>query len=152
MKRMEISDDSVLETKREYHREYNRPYMKQWRKDNPDKIKQIYKKTRGINRLAGLIRCTRQTAKKRGLDHTITTEDLAKTLVCPLTGIEIDWDVGTGRHMKNPSIDRIDPEKGYVPGNVEVMSCLGNTMKCNATPEQLLFFAKEILKRYGTNL
>lgn len=45
----------------------------------------------------------------------------------------------------------IDPTKGYIKGNVEVMSSLANTMKSKATPEQLLHFAQEILKRYATN-
>lgn len=133
--------------KKLYHREYNR----KWAQANPERVKANVAITRTNKRLEGLIRCTRQTASKKGLDHTITVNDLVKVSHCPLTGIEIDWSVHTGRHSRNPSIDRIDPDQGYIPGNVEVMSSLGNTMKCNATPEQLVAFAKEILKRYDSN-
>lgn len=132
---------------KEYHRQYNRAYMKQSRLENPEKFLEREKQWRETNRLQTLIYATKQTAKKKNLEHTITVDDLLQPTHCPLTGIEIDWSC-SGRHMSNPSVDRIDPTKGYVKGNVEVMSCLGNTMKNNATPEQLLFFAKEILKRY----
>lgn len=135
------------EKAREYHREYNRDYMKKSRLENVDKFKERELSWRLDNRLQTLIFASRQTAKKKGLEHTITIEDLEQVAVCPLSGIEIDWGV-SGRHLRNPSIDRIDPNKGYIPGNVEIMSCLGNTMKNNATPEQLVYFAKAILKRY----
>jgi len=55
---------------------------------------------------------------------------------------------GKGRLPNSPSLDRIDPTKGYIKGNVEVISNLANTMKQNATPEELLAFAREVIKRY----
>jgi len=138
------------ETAKAYHREYNRSYMKKWREDNLDVAKARDMKWRADNRLKTLIFATKQTSKIKGLLHDISIEDLVQVPICPLTGIEIDWTC-SGRHLRNPSVDRIDNSKGYVKGNVEIMSCLGNSMKSNATPEQLIFFAKEILRRYDTN-
>ena len=135
------------EKSKKYHREYNRSYMKKSREENPELFKARDKNWRTNNRLQSLIFSTKQTAKKKGIDHDIDISDLVKVQICPLTGVEIDWSV-SGRHLLNPSIDRIDPSKGYVKGNVEIMSCLGNSMKNAATKEQLLHFAKEILKRY----
>jgi len=138
------------EQAREYNREYNREYMKKRRRQlSPEEIREQYVRQRTNDRLGSLVRTTRMTAKRRGIEHTITKEDLTQPEFCPLTGIKIDWSV-SGRHMANPSVDRIDPNKGYIPGNIEVMSCLGNSMKNNATPEQLVHFAQEILKRYGS--
>ena len=45
-----------------------------------------------------------------------------------------------------PSADRIDPRKGYVRGNIQVISMKANAMKANATPEELRSFALWVLK------
>jgi hypothetical protein len=45
---------------------------------------------------------------------------------------------GNGKlHMSSPSLDRIRPELGYVPGNVAVISYKANAIKQGATPEEL---------------
>jgi hypothetical protein len=51
----------------------------------------------------------------------------------------------------SPSVDRIDPTKGYTKDNVQVISNLANAMKQNATKEELIVFAKWVLKTYGEN-
>tara|TARA_Y100000034_G_scaffold96183_1_gene117051 strand:- start:83 stop:640 length:558 start_codon:yes stop_codon:yes gene_type:complete len=64
--------------------------------------------------------------------------------VCPVQRIELDWNInGRGGHDNSPSLDRIDPTKGYIPGNVMIMSSLANKMKSNSTLEQ-----KKIEARY----
>jgi hypothetical protein len=50
--------------------------------------------------------------------------------------------------MYSPSLDRIDNNKGYIKGNVEVISWKANIMKSNASPEELVEFAKAILEKF----
>tara|TARA_R100000234_G_scaffold116512_1_gene93690 strand:+ start:9 stop:596 length:588 start_codon:yes stop_codon:yes gene_type:complete len=70
--------------------------------------------------------------------------------VCPVLGVELDWDVKVNGGVNNsPSLDRIDATKGYIPGNVMIISSLANKMKQNATPEQLVKFSKFMLSKYG---
>jgi len=70
--------------------------------------------------------------------------------VCPVLGIELDWNVKiNGGQDNSPSLDRIDSTKGYIKGNVMLMSTLANKMKQNATPEHLVKFSKYMLSEHG---
>lgn len=89
----------------------------------------------------------------KGLEHTISKNDIVLPEICPYLGIRIDYrrakERGRLRSFDAPSIDRIDPTRGYVPGNVQVISDLANRMKSDATVEQLLAFAEGVLRRHG---
>ena len=87
----------------------------------------------------------------RGRKYT-SWEAIEYPKVCPVFGVELDWGMRgkNGSHKSNsPSLDRIDSTKGYIPGNVMMMSVLANTMKNNATPEQLVKFSKYMLSEHG---
>ena len=68
--------------------------------------------------------------------------------VCPVFKMKLDWGMH-GLQNNSPSLDRIDPTKGYIPGNVMMMSDIANRMKSNATPEQLKQFCRYYL--FGDN-
>jgi hypothetical protein len=55
---------------------------------------------------------------------------------------------GSGDIM-SPSLDRIDPNKGYVIGNVQIISLLANRMKNDASKDELQRFAKWVLNDLG---
>lgn len=68
---------------------------------------------------------------------------------CPYLGIKLDYDFGKGSIKENsPSFDRIDPGKGYVAGNVEIVSFKANTMKSNASVEEQIKMAEAVLLRH----
>lgn len=75
-------------------------------------------------------------------------EDIDIPETCPMLGMPLTTTQGEGVVWSNASVDRIDNTKGYVKGNVQVVSRLANSMKQHATPEQLVAFAKAILKQY----
>lgn len=59
--------------------------------------------------------------------------------MCPVLGVPLDYTIGKGGICNDysPSFDRIDPSKGYVSGNVIVVSTLANRIKSNANVDQL---------------
>lgn len=96
-----------------------------------------------------LHRVAKYRASKRGLDFDITPEDIIIPDYCPILGMKLEVGEGAGGKSTSPSLDRIDNTKGYVKGNVQVISNLANSMKSTATPEQLRKFAEWVLKNYG---
>lgn len=117
---------------------------------NPEKYRAKQQEWKlGKGRKKHLISHARKRAKDRGLPFSITADDIEIPEFCPVLGIPIIQPM-TGKVAPGcATIDRIVPELGYVPGNVQVMSHLANAMKNNATPEQLLAFADWVYKTYG---
>ena len=89
-------------------------------------------------------------ASKSNAPFDIAIEDIVTPTHCPYLGIPLFKGDKKQTH-NSPSLDRINPEKGYVKGNVEVISNKANAMKYNATPDELVKFAQEILRRYVPN-
>lgn len=80
----------------------------------------------------------RQRAKAKGLPCTIGQEDIpAIPATCPVLGIPIVDGRGSRRTNNSASLDRIVPKKGYVPGNIRIISHRANLLKSNASAEEL---------------
>lgn len=78
----------------------------------------------------------RRNAKKRGSDFSLCKADFEPLPShCPVLGIELDYS-GLGK-ANSASIDRTDSRLGYIPGNVVIMSRRANTLKNDATLEEL---------------
>lgn len=91
----------------------------------------------------------KRRAKDRDVVFDIEMSDIVIPKVCPILGIELFCTSGRSGAFKNsPSLDRIDPEEGYIKGNIQVISQLANVMKSNATTEDLVMFAKWVLQNY----
>ena len=68
--------------------------------------------------------------------------------ICPILGISLVTGVGCPTEH-SPSLDEVVVGEGYVVGNVQVISRKANTMKSNATPEELRRFARWVRRVYG---
>jgi hypothetical protein len=79
----------------------------------------------------------RQRAKRIGLPFSITEADIVIGKVCPVMGIPYKTGKNHIPHPHAPSLDRISPKKGYVPGNVVVISRMANGIKHDASLEQI---------------
>lgn len=96
---------------------------------------------------------SKTNARKRGVEHTISQSDIILSDTCVYLGVKIDYSVRENdneiRAYNIPSLDRIDSTKGYIPGNIQVISYLANRMKQDATIDQLVSFALGILRVHG---
>ena len=96
-----------------------------------------------------LLNKAKQNAKIRNREFNITIDDIIIPEKCPLLEIPLQINIGKGGAKDNSySIDRIDSSKGYIKGNIQIMSKLANVMKNSATQKQLITFSKNILKLY----
>lgn len=99
----------------------------------------------------GIVKTMLNNARKRAslfnLDYNLEVEDIILPEECPI--LKHKFEIGkTGGSKYSYSLDRIDPSKGYVKGNVQVISRLANAMKNEASPEELKLFANYILQNY----
>lgn len=88
-------------------------------------------------------RRARSTANRKGLDFDLDLSDIVIPALCPILKVPL---VRRGRYA--PSIDRIRSTRGYVKGNVVIISRLANTMKAHATFLELATFCENAAKFY----
>ena len=87
-------------------------------------------------------------AKSRGIEFSLTLDDISIPDFCPIMNLKLKAHQG-GLQKNSPSLDRIHPDKGYVSGNVWVISSLANSIKGQATPDELKTFI-QYYKLFGT--
>jgi len=132
-------------------------YMRAWKRKNKEKVNKTNQKWKDANR--DLVRSRereraykragtgpgyralwlnniKHRAKKKGLPFDLTLEDLPIPAVCPILGIPLTMRSGSF-HDNSPSIDRIIPAKGYVKGNVAIVSYRANRIKDYGTLDEL---------------
>jgi hypothetical protein len=90
-----------------------------------------------------MLRRARRRAREKGLAFDIDANYLRSVVPshCPILGVELAWSTrrlnGDTTLPNSPSLDRIDPTKGYVKGNVWIVSARANRIKNDATHEEL---------------
>lgn len=111
-----------LELHPEKYKELNRKYSKEWARSHPEER---------------LRAAARQRASQNSIPFDIERSDIVIPACCPLLGLPLQRG-GSGRVKYNsPSLDRIHNDRGYVKGNVWVISHRANHLKSNATLEEL---------------
>lgn len=98
-----------------------------------------------------MFRRAKSRAKERNIEFSIDKSDVIIPEFCPILGVKLEPFAGhSGGRPNSPALDRIDNSKGYIKGNVVVISHLANMMKSSASREELLTFADWVQKAYST--
>lgn len=95
---------------------------------------------------ANMYYAAKQRAKRKGLPFAIEIADISIPEKCPLLGIKLEKGI-KGFNPNSPSLDKIVPELGYVKGNVWVISMRANTIKQNASLEELQELTKSLERK-----
>lgn len=97
-----------------------------------------------------LLAAARQRAKRKNLEFNIDIQDIFIPTRCPLLGVVLEMS-GDPSLYNSPSLDRIDPLKGYIKGNVWVISKRANSIKTNASLDEIEKVAVGLKRRLGCN-
>jgi len=105
-----------------------RAERRKWCTDNPEKY---------------IFSSAKSRAKKAKECFTISLEEVVIPEFCPCLGIKLEL---FGEAYNSPSLDRIDNTKGYVKGNVQVISQRANRCKSNLTKLEMVLVARAFLE------
>lgn len=128
----------------------SRRYQKK-HKDKYSSYKRLYKRNyKFTHPQRWLLNCARHRAKERNIPFNLNITDIKIPGICPVLGIPLFFSKG-GRTNNTPTVDRIIPEKGYITGNIIVISWRANHLRNDASInelEQIYKFYKNLFKTF----
>lgn len=135
--------------------EKERDYMRERRARMPELAemeRQRYKARRRADIVKYLIKGAQSRSVKRGHDFDLTLEWARQrwTGKCELTGIVFVMSQGC-IGSRSPSLDKIDPAKGYTQGNCRFILASVNSFKGAWTDEEMIFIATALVARRASS-
>ena len=145
---------ALSDSKKEYQKLYKekykdklRDYAKQYYLKNKEKLSTMNLAYKSANPERILWQSAKERAIRFNLDFTISIDDIIIPSHCKILGLPLYK--GKGIPIENsPSLDRINPKLGYTKDNIQIISFKANTMKSNASQEDLVVFAYWIMENY----
>jgi hypothetical protein len=112
-----------------------------------ERMKEYNRRPERVRRQAH--RKAKERATRSGTPFTITLDDVpAIPSHCPALGIPLVQGDQVGGRGSAPSLDRLIPEFGYVPGNVVWISHLANAIKSKANVREIYAVADWLHEEY----
>lgn len=147
----------ILQRKRERrasdpeYRDSCRANSKKWSKANPEKNRNYMRKRLKVprHRINHLIGCAKRRAKEKSIDFDISIDDLLPLPdICQVFGTKLNYAGGKYFHPESASLDRLNPKKGYIVGNIRIISMRANILKRDGSLQEL----KQIVDYIEKNL
>ena len=115
---------------------------------NKSNRKQYLRDWKSNNREKDIFLLAKHRAKSKGIEFNIELSDIIIPEICPILGLPLKLTVDKDRDL-SPSIDRIDNTKGYIKGNIQIISFKANAMKSTANKDELINFSNWVRENYG---
>ncbi len=115
-------------------------HLKEWCKNNPEKLLAKSRRWRDRNPEYYLFYMAKRRARRDGLEFSISIEDIPTVPThCPVLGIPLFKrnDGKKGPCDNSPTLDRVDPTRGYSKDNLVVISYKANRWKSNMNRQDL---------------
>ena len=79
----------------------------------------------------------KQAGTRRNIDVDLSVDDIEMPTHCPIFGFKLNYDTNIKDDPASPSIDRINNDLGYVRGNIITCSRRANSLKKDATVDEM---------------
>lgn len=98
-----------------------------------------YQRARNLNNpRKAMFNRAKQRANIKGWKFDLDVSDIIIPEYCPVLGIKLTRSLlAKGGSDNSPSIDRLNPNKGYIKDNIRVISMRANYLNSNSTVEEL---------------
>jgi len=124
-----------------------RIYCKACAKERFREQRRVYHINRKINKPEiYLFDKAKTRAKSMGREFNIELSDIVVPKICPLLQIPLIASFDKQYTYNSPSLDRIDSSKGYIKGNIVVVSWRANIIKGDATLKELELITNNLKK------
>ena len=90
---------------------------------------------------------TKSRAKAKGIPFEIEVSDIVIPEFCPLLPfikLNTEPEPNASQRWSSPSIDRLIPSKGYIKGNILICSKRANTIKNDASVDELMMLTDNL--------
>jgi hypothetical protein len=136
-------------------REYWRDWQVKYYEEDAEGYRAIRRRMKDKNPIGFMVRGARSRAIRKAIPFTITDADVTIPENCPCCSVKMTprrGPAGKGFLRESPSLDRIDSRLGYVVGNIAVICSRCNTLKNDASIEELetvLRWMKSVQHKWG---
>ena len=133
----------------EDHVEECRIWRQKWYLENQQRVLELRRKNYNLDKIRErrktypekhLFQSAKARARRSGVEFEIIEADVIIPEFCPVYGMRLTKE-GHARKEHSPSLDRIDPTKGYIRDNIWVISWKANRLKSNASAEDIMKLA-----------
>jgi hypothetical protein len=134
------ANQTNYENRKQYHKKVSEllAIQNESLPDPEDKLKKFV--------IARMLRAAKWRAKRDNKEFSITEKDIELPEFCPVSGIQLKLSVRGPDKRAAFSLDRIDNTKGYVRGNVRVIS---NEVNCIKGAKSVEFFERLVAYMKG---